>query len=327
MKQDNFLFVDVVSSIFLLVLLLCNLFGLLYLTDGNFLLSGLISLFIVVCYYTLIQALKRNKERMVNKQYKDAAVAFLGLYFCFGLLSLVLMIHVFNIESNVKSAVQEEAKSRVNHIQSLGPLYQERAIESIQTFEAELKDKLGAYKATRSPVLRQVLMSAPYRIPESILNSPSASIDVVASTKIILDVYALGIEKNKQDLDSLILKPVLNYAVVFEKWDRLNLMKAYTNLADLNTVAESKLNEYVSKLPILNAANEFEPFNNLLPLNSPFQLARQFTPNFWWPFLVTVLMHLFILIPFFTYRVRRYVNYQSDNEVGEVKNNGGTIEL
>ena len=62
MKQENFLFVDVVSSIFLLILMMGNFMGLLYITSGNYAISLLISLFIVVCYYFIIQVLKKNKE-------------------------------------------------------------------------------------------------------------------------------------------------------------------------------------------------------------------------------------------------------------------------
>ena len=73
MKQENFLFVDLVSSIFLIALLLGNMFGMLYITDGNIAISLIGSLLIVVFYYFILQMLKRNKEYIniwLNKVHK-----------------------------------------------------------------------------------------------------------------------------------------------------------------------------------------------------------------------------------------------------------------
>ena len=98
MKQENFLFVDVVSSIFLLILMMGNFMGLLYITSGNYAISLLISLFIVVCYYFIIQVLKKNKEIMVNKKYATPAslffIVFLVFVFVF-FLSLYSLVFVY----------------------------------------------------------------------------------------------------------------------------------------------------------------------------------------------------------------------------------------
>lgn len=64
MKQENFLFVDVVSSIFLLILMMGNFMGLLYITSGNYAISLLISLFIVVCYYFIRNRLMHGNIRL-----------------------------------------------------------------------------------------------------------------------------------------------------------------------------------------------------------------------------------------------------------------------
>ena len=62
MKQQNFLFVDIISSFFLLLILTGNFMGLLYITEGNIALSLLGSLVLVVCYYFAVEQLKQNKE-------------------------------------------------------------------------------------------------------------------------------------------------------------------------------------------------------------------------------------------------------------------------
>ena len=66
MKQQKFLFVDIISSFFLLLILIGNFMGLLYITEGNLALSLLGSLVLVVCYYFAVEQLKKNKEACAN---------------------------------------------------------------------------------------------------------------------------------------------------------------------------------------------------------------------------------------------------------------------
>jgi asparagine N-glycosylation enzyme membrane subunit Stt3 len=144
MKQENFLFVDVVSSIFLLILMMGNFMGLLYITSGNYAISLLISLFIVVCYYFIIQVLKKNKEIMVNKKYATPASLFFIVFLVFGFVSFVLMTHTLNIELNFKKKIQEEADQKIEKVKQLSEIYNTRANDDLLNYEGNLTQKLNA---------------------------------------------------------------------------------------------------------------------------------------------------------------------------------------
>jgi len=328
MKQENFLFVDVVSSIFLLILLLCNFFGILYITEGNMLLSLAVSLIIVVCYYFVLQLLKRNKERMLNQGYlKSTASLFFIVFVVFGLISYVFMIHLVNIEKNSKKAIQKEADEKVLLVKDLATQYDKRANESMQTFEALFKGKLQAYKNQRTNVLRNELGNPPFNLPEAILNSPSASIDVSASTNAILNAYQVKYNNNHKLLDSLVFKKADSYNQIFQQWDRLNLAANYLALNDFVKISATLVNEKIKELPVDNEPIKVTISDKDLPLNSPIALAKIYSPDYLLPLIIILIMHAFILIPYFTYRVRKYNSPRLKDAEAEIINRGGTIEL
>ena len=112
MKQQNFLFVEIVSSIFLLILLIGNFLGLLYITDGNIVISMLSSMFLVVCYFFAILFLKKNKEQMMKHKFLHSSLLFWFFFIILGAASFFLMSHFITIEYQCKQQVQNEAKQK-----------------------------------------------------------------------------------------------------------------------------------------------------------------------------------------------------------------------
>lgn len=320
MKQENFLFVDVVSSIFLLVLMVGNMMGLLYITDGNFLISILISLFIVVCYYFIVQMLKKNKEVMANKSYMVPQSLFFLVFLIFGALSFVLMSHFLNIEMNAKPQIQVEADQKIKKVNELGTVYDQRSEEDLQNFEGELTGKLKAYKNTKNNQLRNELSLEPYSIDEQVLAAPQF-IDVPAIVDSKLQPYRVKIIAGQKMVHQL-NKGAASYKSTFDNWDRMALVSAYRNLNQYITDSYAKVNSKVKELPLDKTPIRLEMSQKQLPLNSPLELNKIYSLNYLIPGLLVLFTHLFILIPFFTYKVRKYIKTK-DN----LTTNKGTIEL
>ncbi|SKC08078.1 hypothetical protein SAMN05660841_04092 [Sphingobacterium nematocida] len=324
MKQKNFLFVDIVSSIFLLVLFMGNFLGLLYITDSNFMVSIIASLLVVVCYYFILQMLKRNKERMANKGYKDAGMLFFFFFFAFGIGSFFIITHLINIEKNVKVQLQTEAEQVIEKAKSASEIYHSSAMDAMQTFEANFKTKLQAYKETRSNALWNELSNEPYKLPESILKSPSSTIDVSASSNAILQSYRVKIEANKKNIDSLQIQNIESITGTILRWDRFNVMKSYLKLNAGIAATETYINARIKELPVQKESIKIAYSGTHIPLDNPFQLAKQYKPNYLIPAIVVLIMHLFILIPFFTHKIRIYP--KSSNQRDE-NSRSGAIEL
>ena len=318
MKQENFLFVDVVSSIFLLILMMGNFMGLLYITSGNYAISLLISLFIVVCYYFIIQVLKKNKEIMVNKKYATPASLFFIVFLVFGFVSFILMTHTLNIELNFKKKIQEEADQKIEKVKQLSEVYNNRANDDLLNYEGNLTQKLNTYKASKSNVLRNELSLEPYKIDDQILAAP-AFIDATTLVDSKLQPFKLKVENNKKNIDKTIVKAADSYKQGFDNWDRLSLMKDYKGLNEYVQKSYDFVNAKITELPLDKEPLVLNMSKKQLPLNNPLELNKMYKPDFMIPALVILFIHLFILIPFFTYKVRKGGGALKEKKVGKIE--------
>lgn len=332
MKQQNFLFVDIVSSIFLTIISIGNFIGLQYITEGNFAISLLVSLLLIVCYFFVVKLLKNNKEIMLRKNFMHASLLFWVFFIFLAVVSFTLMSHFINIEYNCKNQIKSEASQKISLVDSLLEVYKKRSKDDIQNFEAQLKTKLNDYKSTKSNVVRNELTLEPYLINTSTLNTPDY-INVNSVTNSKVNPYQKIIEKNIQNIDSTIALNSKKYKSVFDNWKRLSLMNTYIKLNEYVDANVKLINSKIEDLPLDKTKINITYNKNILPLNNPFKLNKQFQPNFLVPFAVIVIIHLFILIPFLSHKVRGYKKNSSDKQNrGNRSERGtnqrkGTIEL
>lgn len=329
MKQQNFLFVDLVSSIFLLVILIGNFMGLLYITDGSVVISILASLFLVVCYFFVVQQLKKSKEEMFKKNFLDFSLLFWAFFLMLGFVSFALMSHFINVEYNCKEKIKSEATTKINLIDNLAVTYKKRSKEDILNFEAELKTKLTQYKATRSNPLRNELTSEPYKVETSVLNNPTyIDVNQVAAAKV--SPYQLKIEKNNDNIGKTIGLNSKKFQSVFDNWKRLSLVVTYSKLNDYVEENIKMINSKIVELPIDKTLIEVSYNKKQLPLNNPIKLNKLFPPDIIVPLIIIIVIHLFILIPFLSHQVRGYKGSNSNTtKKGTVTESKlkGTIEI
>lgn len=326
MKQQNFLFVDIVSSIFLLLLLIGNFMGLLYITEGNLVISMLISIFLVVCYFFVVQLLKKNKEVMIRKKFLHPSLLFWAFFLILGYASFNLMSHFINVEFNCKDKIIAEATSKIKLVDSLSSTYKRRSRDDIQNFEAQLKTKLLAYRETKNSKLRSILRNQlvlePFRVATSVLNNPDfINVDEVANAT--MTPYQLNINKNNKNIEETIRLNSKKYQSVFDNWKRLSLMKTYSVLNDYVDQSSKLINSKIGELPIDKTPITISYNKKLLPLNNPSKLNKLFPPDYTLPLIIIAIVHLFILIPFFSHKVRGYKNGTTKG----VNRRLGTIEL
>jgi hypothetical protein len=327
MKQQNFLFVDLVSSIFLLVLLIGNFMGLLYITEGNIAISLVGSLFLVICYFFVVQLLKKNKEVMVRKNFLHASLLFWVFFLVLGYASFNLMSHFINIEYNCKDQIKSEATQKIKLVDSLSLVYNKRAKNDVQSFGAQLKTKLSAYKASKSNILRNELALEPFKVDASVLSNPDyINVDEVANAK--ETPYKAKIDNNIKNIEKTITLNSKKYQSVFDNWKRLSLMATYSKLNEYVDENGKLINSKIAELPLDKTPINISYNKKLLPLNNPEKLNKIFKPNYILPLIIIVVIHLFILIPFLSHKVRGYSNSgktkRNDNGVSKQK---GTIEI
>ncbi|CAM3775055.1 hypothetical protein FLGE108171_14635 [Flavobacterium gelidilacus] len=305
MKQQNFLFVDIVSSIFLLIILVANFMGLLYITDGNIVMSLLGSMFLVVCYFFVIQLLKKNKEEMIKKKFLHSSLLFWVFFILLAFVSFNLMSHFINIEYKVKSKIQQEATTKIDLVDNAALLYKTRANQDIQNFESKLDSLLKQYKVTKSNVIKSKLEASPYNMNSNLLNNPEylnpQSLVLAKATP-----FQLKIDNNIKNIDSTLNLNNKKYLSVFNNWKRLSLVNSYTKLNEYVENSVDLINSKVVELPLDNSKIIVEFDKEQLPLNKPSELNILYPPNYTIPLIAVLIIHLFILIPFFTEKIKAY---------------------
>ncbi|MGV0978828.1 MULTISPECIES: hypothetical protein [Weeksellaceae] len=325
MKQQNFLFVDIVSSIFLLILFIANFLGLLYILQGNIIFSALASTLIIICYYFLVQLLAKNKELMFKNKFIHSSsvlwLFYIGLFF----VSFVLMSHFVNVEFNAKKQIQDDALSKLTIVDSATTIYKDRSKKVIEDFENDLKTKLKSYKNTGSNSTLNELTSKPYSIDAKVLSDRTyLNVDQIANAK--LAPIIKNIEANAVNFDSITKNNTEKYKSTFTNWKRLSLVGTYSTLNDYVDQSINLINEKIAQFPIDNSPIIINYNKENLPLGTPSEFNKKFTPNYILPIIVVLLINGFILIPFFTEKVRSYNNTTNKTQEGP-SNNGGSIEL
>lgn len=320
MKQQKFLFVDIISSFFLLLILIGNFMGLLYITEGNLALSLLGSLVLVVCYYFAVEQLKKNKEAMYKNNFLHKSGVFWLFFMVLSYVSFNLMAHFINVEYNCKNQIKAEATAKLNLVDSIAAVYKKRANEDIQKFEAELKTKLFNYKNTNSNILRNELVAEPYNVAASVLNNPAfINVNEVANAKVT--PYATKIAANIRNIEKTISDARPKYQSVFDNWKRFSLVNTYAKLNKYVEDNQELINAKINELPLDRTPIKVDYDTNQLPLNSPSELAILYKPNYWIPTIFIILTHLFLLIPFFTYKIGVYGRSNTkENDPLEIEN-------
>lgn len=329
MKQQNFLFVDIISSIFLLVILIGNFMGLLYITDGNLVISMLGSLFLVICYFFVVQLLTKNKEVMFRTNFLHGSLLFWIFFGLLGYVSFNLMSHFINIEYNCKQEIKTEATTKIKIVDSIAAVYKKRAKEDVQNFEAVLKTKLTLYKSTKNVALKNKLLAAPYNVDRNVLITPSfIDVNQVAAAKV--NPYQLKIETNIKNIDNTISLNSKKYQTVFDNWKRLSLVATYSKLNQYIEDNVKLINSKIAELPLDKTEIKVDFDKKQLPLNSPTKLNKRFPPDIMLPLIIIIVIHLFILIPFLSHQVRGYKSSTPNSIKKGTANESkrkGTIEI
>ena len=271
MKQDNYTFVDIVSGVFLLVLFFSNFLALLYITEGNMVFSGLISFFIAVLYYFTVELMRKNKEALIRQGFKHFSLLFIGFFLLLSLVSFILMSHFLNVEFNAKEKVQKEAQQKLQLVSDFVAEYDKRSKTDLDDYESNL-----ALKGN----------------PQYLIN---------ASIK----PYYSKVEKSKKYLSNELTKNNEKFNKVFQNWQRMSVMKTYTNLNEYIKQSKEIVDKKLAELPVNKEPIKLSQLpENTLPLNNPFQLNDKYPPNCGLTIGMLLFLHIGILLSYFLTETR-----------------------
>jgi hypothetical protein len=101
----------------------------------------------------------------------------------------------------------------------------------------------------------------------------------------------------------------------------LSIVATYSKLNQYVDNNIRSINSKIAELPLNKTEIEVDFDRTQLPLNSPSKLNAipEYKPNYLIPTILIILTHLFILIPFFTWRIVDYVK-SNGNDPLEIEN-------
>jgi hypothetical protein len=299
-------FVNIISVLFLAVLMIITFFSVLYLSNGEKAISSLVSVIIVISYYFIIELLKKNKELLKKNKYLHYSAFFWLLFFGLAFTSFYLMLHLLSIEINCKQLIQDDADKKLTIIENKVLEYKRKANQDLIDFPIDLRAKLSDYKNNhRNNALKKELLNMPYKIDQEYLDDYS-DIDPDGYAIVETSVRALVIKKNIMQLDSMVKKQLNPQRIVFQNWDRMNLVESYNNLNKFVSDKQNEINKLIVQLPISNSFSVISIDYSQLPLNNPPELQKRYQANAFIPILAIILIHFFILIPYFNLQTKDY---------------------
>jgi len=303
MKQTKYLFLDIASSIFLLILFISNFMGLLFILDGNVGLSLLASTFITICYFFTVILLKKNKEMMIKNKLIHFSTFFWLFFIALFVISSYLMSHFINIQYNCKDKIQKDALSKIQAVRDLKDSFVNRSSNDLLNYDVLLKTKLNSYVNNPNLALKRNLIDS-FHLDSTIFNTSFISPSAIVSGK--LKIYEIIDSNAIKNIDSTIVLNCDNYQAIFDNWKILKLVNAYNSLNDFYLNSLTYVNKKLSALPLDTSSIENQLLTNPLPLNNPSKLNKLYPSNSLVPNLFVLFMNLFILIPFIFEKVRKY---------------------
>ena len=100
------------------------------------------------------------------------------------------------------------------------------------------------------------------------------------------------------------------YKKKFDNWNLFKLMENYKKVSDFVDLNYKKINDKLNKLPIDKSNLKIKKINNKLPLDNPLELNAKYPTSllgFMFSFLFIVIVHIFLLIPYFKVSRNIYV--------------------
>ncbi len=268
MKQENYTFVDIVSGVFLLVLFFSNFLALLYITEGIMVFSGLISFFIAVLYYFTVELMRKNKEALIRQGFKHFSLLFIGFFLLLSLVSFILMSHFLNVEFNAKEKVQQEAQQKLQLVSDFVAEYDRRSKTDLEDYGSSLNE------------------------PQNI---------VLAK----VGIYDKKVAASKKYLEEQLTKNNEKFNKVFQNWQRMSVMKTYTNLNEYIKQSKEIVDKKLAELPVNKEPIKLSQLpENTLPLNNPFQLNDKYPPNYGLTIGMLLFLHIGILLSYFLTETR-----------------------
>jgi hypothetical protein len=286
----------ILQGIGIVFTLIASFLGLMYSLKGDILISGLVSLVIIVIEYFLIEKFIRSKSEITKNKFSALSIILWSIYVLLAIPISVFLLHTLNVEINAKKEIQMSGNKKLTDLNKMVQEYKSTVDKNLTTLSIELSNKLTLYSKKGNKDLENELMAAPFKMSLEELqgvNSANVSIKVrsllnAKATKLI--AIADTISKSNTNFTA-------RYGGVFDGWARLQINYAFYELDNLlKKNKDSFANHFAQYSPYPTEKFTYEYSSEITNIAQPLALFMRHKP--YYLLIALVLFHLLILFPY-----------------------------
>jgi len=231
----------ILQFIGLFLLLILSFFGANYMLNGDIILSGGISLTLVILMYFLIEFLKKRKVQITKSKFSTGSILGWVLFAVLCIPSGLLIVHALNVEINAKKDLQGYANNIVTKNQEIINLFQTENKQYISDTYLIARNALDSYVNSSNETVRDSIKTMLATRRFGIENLQEIDKNNFTNSAVALQ-SALEI-RTEDMLDSVRVRSatvIENNAYLVENWSRLRVV---TSLQELENMLEKNLNQ------------------------------------------------------------------------------------
>ena len=307
----------ILQYIGLLLLLILSFLGANYLLNGDTIISGSISLVLVVLIYFLIEFLKKRKVQITKSKFSIVSILLWGLFVVLCIPIGILITHALNVELNAKKELKSYANTIVTKNQDAINLFQTENKQYIQETYLIARNALDRYVNTSNKKdkdsIEALLGNRRFGINNFQQINRSNFNNSANALQSALEIQSAAVLDSIQDRSKTTIK---NNVYLVDKWSRLRLVSAISELESMLDKNINQMNTFLTnenyKSNVFsnpdNPSNEvlsfIESANNQLKANkSNVNLAsfsglwKQYLP--YWLLIPVVIFFFLLILPYF----------------------------
>jgi hypothetical protein len=323
----------ILQYIGLLLLLILSFLGANYLLSGDTIISGSISLVLVILIYFLIEFLKNRKVQITKSKFSGVSFLLWGLFVVLCIPIGILITHALNVEINAKKELKSYANAIVAKNQDAINLFQTENKQYIQETYLIARNALDRYvntsNKTEKDSIEALLGDVRFGITEFQQINKSNFSNSANALQSALEIQSAAVLDSIQDRSKTTIK---NNVYLVDKWSRLRLVSAISELENMLEKNINQMNAFLTHQnykpnvfsnpdnPGAEVLSFVESANNQLKVNkSDVNLAsfsglwKQYAP-YW--LLIPVFIFFFLLIlPYVLEQTSGKYTVQDDKDI------------
>ena len=323
----------ILQYIGLLLLLILSFLGANYMMSGDTIISGSISLILVILIYFLIEFLKKRKVQITKSKFSVVSFLLWGIFVVLCIPIGILITHALNVEINAKKELKSYANAIVAKNQDAINLFQTENKQYIEETYLIARNALDRYvnttNNTEKDSIKALLGDVRFGITEFQQIDKSNFSSSANALQSALEIRSAAVLDSIQDRSKTTIK---NNVYLVDNWSRLRLVRAISELENMMDKNINQMNRFLTnenykpnvfsnpENPSTEVLGFVDIENNQLKVNksdvnlSSFTgLWKQYSP--YWLLIPVFLFFFLLILPYLLEQTSGKYTVQDDKDI------------